>query len=84
MADAWIPIRQHGIGRNPANRGGGGRGGRLAPAAAERGLPPGSPIASRISAQHNVPLPTENLLETFRQVSYTAGTHRIIVEVAHD
>ena len=25
MADAWILIRQHGRGRDPANRGGGGR-----------------------------------------------------------
>ena len=35
MADAWIPpIRQHGRGRNPTNRGGGGgRDDRLAPAA---------------------------------------------------
>jgi hypothetical protein len=37
IADAWIPIRQHGRGRNLVNRGGGGRGGRLAPAAAGRG-----------------------------------------------
>ena len=37
MADAWIPIHQHGRGRNLASRGRGGRGGRLAPAAAGRG-----------------------------------------------
>ena len=84
-ADAWIPIRQHGKGRNPANRGGGDRGGRLAPAAAGRGPPPpGSPIASRISVQHNVPSPTDNLLDTFLQVSLTTHTHRTAVDVAHD
>ncbi len=75
MADAWIPIRHHGRGRNPANRGGGGRGGRLAPAAAGRGPPPGSPIASRISVQNNIPPPTDNLLETFLQVSRNTHTH---------
>jgi hypothetical protein len=69
--------------RNPANLGGGGRGGRLAPAAAGRGPPPpGSPIASRISVHHNVPSPTDSLLETFLQVSPTTHTHRTTVDVA--
>ncbi len=85
MADAWIPIHQHGRGRNLANRGGGDRGGRLAPAAAGRGPPPpGYPIASRISVQHNVPSPTDNLLDTFLQASPTIHTQRITVDVAHD
>jgi len=66
MADAWILIRQHGRRRNPANRWGRDRGGRLAPAAAGRGPPlPSYPIASRISVMHNVPSPTDNLLELF-------------------
>jgi hypothetical protein len=84
MADAWIPIRQHGKGRNTANRGGGDRDGRLAPAAVGRGPPPGSPTASRISVHHNVPSPTDILLETFLQVSGNTHTQRITVDVAHD
>ena len=65
ISDALIPTCQHGNGRNPANRGGGGRDGRQAPAAASRGPPPpGSPIASRILIQHNIPA-TDNLLDTF-------------------
>ena len=79
MTDAWIPIRQHDRGRNPANRGGGGRGGRQAQAAADRG----PPIASRISLQHNIPSSTDNLLDAFLQVSPTAHTQRTTVDLAH-
>jgi hypothetical protein len=84
MADTWIPIRKHGKGQNPGNRGGGRRGGRLAPAAACREPPPpGSPIASRISVQHHVPSPTDNLLDKFLQVSPTTHTRRTTVDLAH-
>ena len=83
-ADALISTRQHGRGRNPANREGGGRGGRQALAAASRGPPPlGSPIESCISVHHNIPSPTDNLLDTFLQVSLTTHTHRTTVDVAH-
>jgi len=83
-ADVLIPTHQIGRGRNPANRGGGGRGGRLAPVAADhRPPPPGSPIASRISVHHSIPSPTDNLLDTFLEVSPTTHTHRTTVDVAH-
>jgi len=69
--------------QNPTNRGEGGRGGRQALAALGRGPPPtGSPIASLISVQHNIPSPTDNLLDTFPQVSPTTHTHRTTVDVA--
>ena len=70
--------------QNPTNRGEGGRGGRQALAALGRGPPPtGSPIASLISVHHNIPSPTDNLLDTFLQVSPTTHAHRTPVDVAH-
>ncbi len=83
MSDAWIPIHYQGKGRNLANRGG-GRGGRHAPAVAGRGPPPpGSPIASRISMEHNIPSSIDDLLDTFLHLSPTTHTKCTTGDLAH-
>jgi len=84
MTDAWISIRQHGRGRYPAYRGGGGRGGCLASDAAGRGLPlPGFRIASRISVQQTILFSTDSLLDIFLQVSPKILSRCTTVDLVH-
>ena len=85
MENAWIPIRRNGRGRGNQSRGaGGGRGGRLAPAAAGRIPPrPSSPITSRLSVQQTIPSDTDALLDAFLQVITSNMSHRTTMDVHH-